>query len=84
VDVSVDELWDALREHCCSTKPCTDAKAIVMLRRDDVMAALAAVAAKHRREAEAFIAQLEEAGRQSPPQVLVDLVRKAPPWVTRI
>jgi hypothetical protein len=46
VDVSVDDLWDALREHCCATKPFTDAKVIVQLRRDDLAAAMGAIAEK--------------------------------------
>lgn len=39
-DVTVDRLWDALRKVACVTKPYTDAKVIVQLRRDDVAAAL--------------------------------------------
>lgn len=37
--VTVDALWDALRKRCCATKPWTDAKCIVQLRRDDLAAA---------------------------------------------
>lgn len=33
---TVDELWDALRKQCCSTTPHTKAKAIIMLRRQDI------------------------------------------------
>lgn len=38
-----DALWDALREQCCATKPPTDAKTVVMLRRGDLDAALSAL-----------------------------------------
>lgn len=38
--MTVDELWDALRQECCSIKPYTDAKAIVMLRKEDIRKAL--------------------------------------------
>lgn len=38
---TVDQLWDALRQECCATKPHTDAKAIVLLRRDDLVRAIA-------------------------------------------
>lgn len=37
---TVDQLWDALRRGCCATKPHTDAKVIVMMRRDDLERAL--------------------------------------------
>lgn len=37
--VTVDALWDALRKRCCATKPWSDAKAIVQLRREDLAAA---------------------------------------------
>ena len=38
--MTVDELWAALRAVACSTNPHTDAKCIVMLRREHVVAAL--------------------------------------------
>lgn len=34
--ITADTLWNALRQHCCSTKPPSDAKTIVMLRREHV------------------------------------------------
>ena len=36
----VDQLWDALRHVCCASKPATDAKTIVMVRRTDIAAAI--------------------------------------------
>lgn len=39
--VDVDQMWDSLRAVACITKPHTDAKTIVQLRREDVAAALA-------------------------------------------
>jgi hypothetical protein len=36
----LDELWDALRESSCSTKEWKEAKAIVMLNKQDVKKAL--------------------------------------------
>lgn len=41
VAFTVDGLWDALRKQCCSSKPYTDAKAIVMVRRADIDALFA-------------------------------------------
>lgn len=38
--LSVDVLWDALRKVACSTNPSTDAKCIVMLRREHVAKAM--------------------------------------------
>jgi len=38
--MTVDELWDALRVVACATQPHTDAKCIVMLRREHVARAL--------------------------------------------
>lgn len=37
IECTVDELWDALREIACATKPFTDAKTIVMLRRHHIV-----------------------------------------------
>ena len=38
--MTTDELWDALREVACSTKPPTDAKTIVQLKREHIAEAL--------------------------------------------
>lgn len=38
--MTVDELWDALREAACVTRPSSDAKRIVQLSKDDVKNAL--------------------------------------------
>lgn len=38
--LTVDQLWDALRKQCCSTKPFTDAKSIVSVKRDDIVAVI--------------------------------------------
>jgi hypothetical protein len=35
--LTVDQLWNALRAFACSTHPWTDAKAVMMLRRQDVV-----------------------------------------------
>lgn len=40
VYLSADILWDVLREVACSTRPSTDAKCIVTLRRDHVVEAI--------------------------------------------
>lgn len=39
--MDVDAIWLELRRVACATNPCTDAKAIVMLRREHVAAAIA-------------------------------------------
>jgi len=43
---NADALWDALRKVVCSTRPHTDATAIVMLGRQDLDKALAAIEVK--------------------------------------
>ena len=48
-DITTDELWDELRLRCCATKPHTDAKTIVMLRRDDLDVALRSVIGRTKR-----------------------------------
>ena len=78
--VTADELWDALREQCCATKPSTKATTIVQLRKADVKAALATVAEKHAREHEEFVAWLEEQGRKPASPALKALMRSVPPW----
>lgn len=37
-----EDIWDALRERCCATRPYTDAKAVVMMRFADLVAAVEA------------------------------------------
>lgn len=34
--IDAKQLWDALRQQCCASKPFTDAKTIVMVREDDI------------------------------------------------
>ena len=40
MQITAAMLWNALREQCCATKPYTDAKAIIMVREADVVAAV--------------------------------------------
>ena len=48
--VAREKAWMALRERCCATKPATDATRVVMLGRDDFMAALDAYEAARTKE----------------------------------
>lgn len=75
-----DEVWNALREQCCATKPWQDAKAIVMVRECDVAAAVAALERKWKLEHWKFQLRLARMRRNKPTATLRELMRSVSPW----
>jgi len=41
MNITAKQLWDALRQQCCASKPFTDAKTIVMVRENDIKQVIA-------------------------------------------
>lgn len=82
MDDLVDEIWDALRAQCCATRPHTDAKAVILVRRPDIVAVVKVLEAKLQAEHDEMLAFIEAMERQPPAPALVDLMKKRALWET--